>query len=269
MVLYRLVPRAEGTARHGLWAIHQGEDEAMRRQRLTAPADESAGAPSGRTKPTRALLACGAVGGPLFVVVLLGQVLTRNGFDLSRHPLSLLSLGDLGWIQVTNFVLGGLLAIGFAVGLRRVLRPGPGGTWGPLLLGGYGVGLIAGGVFIPDPALGFPPGAPAGIPDQLSWHAILHAVAPPLAFLSLIAACFVFVRRFAALGQRGWAAYSAATGVACLALSAWPGQAGMSMRLAVAAVIGWAWVSALAARLLADAAPGRASGSVPAPGARA
>ncbi len=72
-------------------------------------------------------------------------------------------------------------------------------------------------------------------------------------------ACLVLVRRFAALGQRSWAAYSAATGVACLVLSAWPGQDGLSVRLAVAMVIGWAWVSVLAARLLTDPA---ATGSV-------
>jgi len=231
-------------------------------QELTTPGAGAPGASSETTtRVTRALLACGAVAGPLYVAVALLQVLSRDGFDLSRHPLSLLSLGDLGWIQITNFVVAGLLAVAFAVGLRRVLHPGRGGTWGPRLVGGYGVGLIAGGVFVADPALGFPPGTPAGIPDPAtwSWHGLLHAFAPPLAFLSLIVACFVLVRRFAALGQRGWAASSAATGVACLALTAWPGQDGLSVRLAVAMVIGWAWVSVLAARLLADPA---ATGSV-------
>ena len=224
--------------------------------RASAPGESS----ETTTKVTRALLACGVVAGPLFVVVAALQVLSRDGFDLARHPLSLLSLGELGWIQITNFVVTGLLAVAFAVGLRQVLHPGRGGTWGPLLLGLFGVGLIAGGVFVADPALGFPPGAPAGIPDRLSWHAILHAIAPPLAFLSLVVACFVLVRRFAVLGQRGWAAYSAVTGVACLALTAWPGQNGLSVRLAVAMAIGWAWVSVLAARLLTELAG--ATGSI-------
>jgi Protein of unknown function (DUF998) len=230
-------------------------------QELTTLKASAPGASSETTtKVTRALLACGVVAGLLFVVVAALQVLSRDGFDLARHPLSLLSLGELGWIQITNFVVTGLLAVAFAVGLRRVLHPGRGGTWGPLLLGLFGVGLIAGGVFVADPALGFPPGAPAGIPDRLSWHAILHAIAPPLAFLSLVVACFVLVRRFAVLGQRGWAAYSAATGVACLALTAWPGQNGLSVRLAVALAIGWAWVSVLAARLLTELAG--ATGSI-------
>lgn len=57
------------------------------------------------------------------------QVLTRDGFDLSRHPLSELSLGDLGWVQIANFVPTGLLAISFALGARRVLYPGRGGPF--------------------------------------------------------------------------------------------------------------------------------------------
>jgi Protein of unknown function (DUF998) len=206
------------------------------------------------TTLTRALLTCGVIAGPLYVVVALLQVLFRDGFDLSRHPLSLLSLGDWGWIQITNFVVGGLMAIGFAIGLRRVLRPGRGATWAPLLVGGYGLGLIAGGAFVADPALGFPPGTPEGIPAHFSWHGLLHAFAPPLASLSLIAACFVLVRRFVGLGQRGWATYSALTGVACLALAAWPNQQSVSIRLAVAILISWTWVSALAISLLAEPA---------------
>jgi hypothetical membrane protein len=220
-------------------------------RRITPP---EAGAPSGSpattTNRTRALLACGVVAGPLFLAVAVLQALTRDGFDLSRHPLSLLSMGELGWIQIANFVVAGLLSVAFAVGLRRVLQPGRGGRWGPLLVGAYGVGLIMGGVFVTDAGAGFPPGAPAGAPEQLSWHGVLHAIAPVLAFLSLIAACFVLARRFAGLGQRGWATYCVATGVALLGLLAWPDQDTVIVQLAVAIVLGWAWLSVLAARLL-------------------
>jgi len=223
--------------------------EAMSR-RISPP---EAGAPSGSpatTNRTRALLACGVVAGPLFLAVAVLQALTRDGFDLSRHPLSLLSMGELGWIQIANFVVAGLLSVAFAVGLRRVLQPGRGGRWGPLLVGAYGVGLIMGGVFVTDAGAGFPPGAPAGAPEQLSWRGVLHAIAPVLAFLSLILACFVLARRFAGLGQRGWATYCVATGVALLGLLAWPDQDTVIVQLAVAIVLGWAWLSVLAARLL-------------------
>ena len=78
------------------------------------------------TKGTRALLTCGLLAGPLFILLIVIQALTRPGFDLRRHPASMLSLGDLGWIQIANFMVSGLLIVAFAVGLRRVLYPGRG-----------------------------------------------------------------------------------------------------------------------------------------------
>src|SRR6266702_7879279 len=113
------------------------------------------------TKLTRALLICGLIAGPFYIVVGLIQALTRPGFDLLRHDLSLLANGDLGWIQVTNLVLTGLLVGAFAIGMRRALSAGLGRTWGPILLGVYGLGLIGAGFFTADPAFGFPPGTPA------------------------------------------------------------------------------------------------------------
>lgn len=82
---------------------------------------------------TRALLTCGVVAGPLFVVVAIFEILTRPGYDFGRHPISLLSLGDFGWIQIANFVGSGLLTIGFAVGARRVLLGGPGRNLGNIV----------------------------------------------------------------------------------------------------------------------------------------
>jgi Protein of unknown function (DUF998) len=205
------------------------------------------------TTLTRALLACGVVAGPLFVAVGLLQMLTRDGVDPTRHPLSLLSLGDLGWIQIGNFVVAGLLFAASAVGMRRVMHPGRGGTWGPLLLGVYGAGLVMGGVFVADPALGFPPGTPDGIPEQLSWHGTLHSVAPVLASVALIAACLVFARRFAARGQRGWAAVCVAVAVASLVPDAFLNHDWFYVVLGAAVALGLGWASLMAGRLLAEA----------------
>lgn len=201
---------------------------------------------------TRTLLVCGIVAGPLFVAILLLQLLIRDGFDLTRHPISLLSLGNMGWVQITNFIVSGLLCIAFAVGVRRFLRPGRGGTWGPVLLAAYGAGLVAGGVFVTDPGLGFPPGTPEGVPDSFSWHATVHGIAPAVAFNALVIACFVFVRRFLGRRERGWAAYSAATGLVALGLTAWPSQDGISVRLAIAVTIAFAWLTLVARKLLAE-----------------
>lgn len=194
------------------------------------------------------LLVAGIVAGPLFVIVAFVQVLTREGFDLTRQAISMLSLGDQGWIQIVNFELTGLLAIICAVGLRVTLRTGQGSVWAPLLFGGYGLGLVLAGIFHPDPGLGFPPGAPSGMPASMSGHAVVHQIAFFVSFLSLIAACFVFGRRFAGLGRRPWAIYSFATGVApvlMVGLSAAMGGSGVP--LFVMGVITSAWVAIISA----------------------
>jgi hypothetical membrane protein len=211
------------------------------------------------TMTTRALT-CGVVAGPLYIVVVLIQALTRDGFDVTRHPASLLSNGDLGWVQITNFVVSGLLTIACAVGIWRVLHPGRGGTWGPPLVGAYGAGLITAGVFVADPADGFPPGTPPGPSDPVSWHGAVHFVVAGIAFLALIAACFVFARRFAGLGQRGWAAYCVATGLVFLAafagIASGSGAPAVTVAFAIAVVLGWTWVSVMAARLMTEEASG-------------
>ena len=206
--------------------------------------------PAAPSEETARLLACGVVAGPLFLAVLMIQAFTREGFDLSRHPLSLLSLGDLGWIQIANFVVTGALFVACAIGMRRVLRPGRSGTWAPRLVGAFGVGLIVAGVFTTDPGAGFPPGAPAGAPEQISWHGILHEVGSGLAFLGMIVGCLVFARRFAAVKRRGWVAACVATAAAVLVLASWPDTDGVSVRLVIASAILFGFIAATSARLM-------------------
>jgi hypothetical membrane protein len=201
------------------------------------------------TASTRLLLTCGALAGPLFTGVALIQVLTRDGFDLGRHPLSLLSLGDLGWVQTGNFIVGGLLSTAFAVGLRRSPEPGWAGRWGPRLYGGFGLGMIAGGVFPTDPSDGFPPGVPDG---PASWHSLVHDVAAGIAVDLALVSCLLLARRFRGARQTGWAWYSLLTGIVGLALSWWPDQDGISVRLAVVVTLVLAWATALAVRLLRE-----------------
>jgi hypothetical protein len=65
------------------------------------------GATSATVSPAKPgiLLACGVIAGPLFVAV------------------AALSLGDLGWIQITNFVVAGLLSTAFSVWMWPVPHP--------------------------------------------------------------------------------------------------------------------------------------------------
>ena len=55
------------------------------------------------------------------------QAFTRDGFDLRRHPISLLSLGEFGWIQVANFVVCGAAFIGGRA--ATLLRRARGAAW--------------------------------------------------------------------------------------------------------------------------------------------
>jgi hypothetical membrane protein len=198
-----------------------------------------------------ALLSGGLIAGPLFIGASFAQALTREGFDLRRHAISMLLLGNQGWIQMANFEITGLLILASAVGIRRVLGPGRAAICGTLLFGGYGLGLIVAGIFPPDPGLGFPPGAPADVPTDMSPHAILHTVGFFVSFISLIASCFVFARVFGRRGLRGWARYSLATGlvpVPFIALSLALGGSGVP--LFIMGVITSAWVAAVPLRLM-------------------
>jgi Protein of unknown function (DUF998) len=203
---------------------------------------------------TNALLTAGVLAGPVFVLTVLAQALTRDGFDPRRHPLSLLALGDHGWIQITNFVACGVLAFASAFGLRRALRGSRAGTWGPILIGTYGVGLVWGGVFSADPAYGFPVGTPDGAPEQLSWHGALHGIAPALAAIALVAAAFVFARRFAAEGRRGWVAYCVGAVVADLGLTSVTFATDDYRWMLAGGIVIWTWAAAVTAHVLRNRA---------------
>jgi len=202
---------------------------------------------------TKALLTCGIVAGPLYMIVGAFEVLTRPGFDARYNMLSQMSLGDQGWIQVANFVVSGLLVLAGAVGIRRALPTGSASTWGPRLVGVYGLGLIAAAIFSADPGFGFPPGTPAGPPTTMSTHSLLHFVSALFGFFAIIGACVIFARRFARLGQRGWAAYSVVTGVVFLVafLGTASGSGGVAFTLALwgALALAWVWLSALTTKL--------------------
>lgn len=193
------------------------------------------------------LLIAGVVAGPLFILTVVGQAVTRDGFDLRRHPLSLLAVGEHGWIQGTVFVVTGVLLIMAAVGLRPTVPPGRGkrlGLWSVALMG---VGMIIAGVFPTDAGAGFPVGAPEGAP-VISWHGIVHEVGFGLTVLGWVAASVVFARRFVVGRRPVWAGACVGTLVAGLVVAGWPHLDSLSPRLVVASAIQLGFVAVLSAR---------------------
>jgi hypothetical protein len=201
----------------------------------------------------RALLACGVASTPVFYGLAALQLALRPGYDIRTQPISFLALGELGWIQVANFLVTGGLALAGALGLRLALRGQRGGTAGPILAGLYGIGMIGAGLFGPDPLP-----APGQTP-QVSATGAVHMAAFLVSFLSLIAACFVLARRFSSVGKRGWALYSIATAVLAPALVAAsmanPSSAGVIVGGAGLVLFGWFSLVALTIR--GEAVPAR------------
>jgi hypothetical protein len=194
------------------------------------------------TSVTRSLLGYGVLAGPFYVVVSLTEAVTRNGFDLARHPWSVLANGASGWIHVVNLILSGLMVIAATAGMRRM-----GLKRGPLLLAGYGAGLIAGGIFSADPVPGFPAGT---VSSEVTWHGTLHFVAGGIGFLCLIAACFVLAGRVAPLLSRvtGVVFFAAFAGIA-----SGGGSVAMNLAFTAAVILASVWLSVVSLRLYKEA----------------
>ena len=195
---------------------------------------------------TRLLLFSGIAAGVIFCTVATVEMLRRPGFDLSRHAISMLSLGEGGWIMKTAFIASGILTLICAAGIYARLGPAWSGVTAALLTGCYGLGLIIAGVFDAPASFGFPPGVPADQQPVMTPGAIVHSAAFMLAFSGLILACLVFAYQFLAAGQTLMFVASLAAGIAMPVLVG----LGMSMTMApgiafyCAALTGWFWLMA-------------------------
>lgn len=203
----------------------------------------------GAAAVTRSLLGWGVVAGPFYLVVGFVLALTRPGFELDRHALSLLLLGELGWMQAANLVLSGLMVLAAAYGFLRAVRNGRGLAMG-VLIGVYGAGLILSAVFPPDPVAGFPPGAAGGVATA---SGILHLVVGAIGFLSLAGAAFAYAGWAAGRGERGRSALGVVCGI--LVVGGFLGGAALATSpigvglLWLAVVAGWAWLALASAHL--------------------
>jgi len=209
----------------------------------------------------RLLLLCGVIAGPIFTILWFVQGLTRANYDPMQHAISSLSVGELGWIQITNFLLTGSLILASSFALQDALRGPSGSIWGPLLIGLLGAGLIGSGIFVTDPLNGYPPGTPL-LPVERTTQGVLHDLFGVPVFLGLPIACFIFAGFFVRQGKRGWAWYSRLSGIGMFAvffvarlgfrlLPDYPDLAanfGLLQRITL--MIGFTWLTLLAVHLL-------------------
>ncbi|WP_018330277.1 DUF998 domain-containing protein [Actinomycetospora chiangmaiensis] len=197
---------------------------------LTRPAAET----TPTTPTTRRLLLAGAIASPLWGALALGQAATRSDFDFTVEPLSALSTGSLGWLQITNFVVGGLLTVAGARGLGRTVSRAVGRWWTV-----SGLGLVAAGAFVLD--------APGS--GTLTWHGAGHLLAGTVSFAALAVTCVLLAAHFRRAGRRGAAVVSVLAAVSVVAGNAWATTGGAygSMTLGFGVLAAMLWVSGVCA----------------------
>ena len=198
---------------------------------------------------TRSLLGWGVVVGAFYLVVGLAQAFVRDGFDLARHQLSLLMLGDFGWVQAVNLILSGLMVLAAALGFARAMRGTSAAGRAAALLGVFGVCLIASGVFPPDPMAGFPDAANS---TDATVGGVLHLAFGAIGFLCLAAAALVvggwFDRQASAFARTSRIA-GAVVAVGFIGGAVLSTQVLGVLFLWVAVVAGFAWLAAASVHL--------------------
>src|SRR5690625_4865843 len=215
-----------------------------RRGRRHLRAANEFGVPSGlkageRAAEVRWTLWCGVIAGPVLIVMLLMQWLWREDYDLGTDPISSLSLGPCGWVQILTFTVVGLLVGLFGFGARRIHREYRALDrmlrFAGALLIVTGAGLVGEGVFVVDP---------------VGWHCALHDLSTGVAMMAalLAVAAWAAVRRRAK--QRVRAVPGALTVAVCTALALSPQAETIALRQPVVIVLTAAWLTRHARRLL-------------------
>ena len=229
---------------------------------------------------TRILLLAGIAGPVIFVATFLVDGATRANYDPVRNYVSLLSLGDRGWVQMADFIVSGVLVAAFGLGLRRVWGSSGAGRWIAWIVIAVGLALIWSGLFATDPDQGYPPneqgpvpGAIQWIPSHPSWHALLHFMGSVVVFVGLGTAGFLTARRgtrLRGLAARAWTICSLIT--AAIVIGGWlsgflahgnsgvPGTAGLLQRISIVAAMQWLVVTAAIELRSPPAAPAVAGG---------
>jgi hypothetical protein len=192
------------------------------------------------------MFVAGALAGPIFLVSAVGQMVLIEDFDITRHALSQLANGRLGWIQIVTFVVTGLGCLALAAGLRRVLTEGVGHRALPVSIAVFGAGLILAGLFTTDPVNGFPAGAPDQSVAAVTWHGIVHGTANVIAFAALAVAAIVVTVRCA---RRRAVLPAVVSGMTALVLLLPMSSEYMSVQLALTGLVAFAWTTGLALAL--------------------
>lgn len=130
----------------------------------------------------------GILGPLLFSAVFLFEGSIRSGYDPLRMPISALSTGQRGWIQIVNFVLFGFLLFLFTLGLYKRLPAGQTSRVGIMPLFMISILFLISGPFVMDPV-----DTP---PARMTAHGLIHGLAGGFVFLLMPVIIFLFLKGF-------------------------------------------------------------------------
>ncbi len=161
---------------------------------------------------TKKLLISGIIAGPLFTLSWLIAGATREGYSQLRHPISSLSIGNLGWTQITTFLVVGTLLFGFAIALKRIAIAQGLSVAGAHIIAFCALGLIGAGLFVSDPLSGYPSGLHT-LRENRSLSGILHDMFSAFLFIGYPFAAYKFARIFMKKKETYWAIYTIFSGL--------------------------------------------------------
>jgi hypothetical protein len=134
----------------------------------------------------------------LFVEIFSVEGAFRSGYDPLKMYISALSLGERGWIQITNFVIFGVLLLTFTFRISNEFQTGKASKGGLVLMRILAILFFISGPFVMDPM---------GTPDtNMSIHGAIHGIAGGIVFLLMPIICIVYLRRF--LGNPDWRSFN-------------------------------------------------------------
>ena len=141
----------------------------------------------GDLTPLRLSTLAGLAAPILFVSVFTAEGILRPGYNPASMFVSELSLGPRGWVQISNFVITGLLVVLFARGVAARFMGDKAAQVGPILLQIIGFSLMFSGPFLTDPSALF---------NQTSIHGLVHEIFGALVFSLAPVSCFIYFGRF-------------------------------------------------------------------------
>jgi len=149
-------------------------------------------APRPMDRGTRWSLLGGVAGLVLLVVVTAADAMTRaDGYDMTRHWISLLQHGGRGWLATFAFGATGLLLLGSVPGFRAAQADEASTSTAvaaiPPLVAALGLGLVALAIFPIDPSMEYPVPVDAYV---VSTPGRVHSVAGAVVLGSFAALCW-------------------------------------------------------------------------------